>query len=132
SHAFWVVQGNIPQAQLDWLQEDLAATDKPTIVCVHQRLDVDFHILSGGPQIANKEEVMALLRDSGVVIAVFQGHDHKNAYSLIDGIHYVTFEELFDHPGGTPPSWAKVTLDPVTRTILIEGEGEQADRELRY
>jgi len=132
SHAFWVVQGNIPQAQLDWLQEDLAATDKPTIVCVHQRLDVDFDILSGGPEIANKEEVMALLCNSGVVIAVFQGQDHKNAYSLIDGIHYVTFEALLDKTEGVPPSWAKVTLDPVTRTILIEGEGEQADWELQY
>jgi len=131
-HAGWVVQGNIPQVQLDWLSEDLAATDLPTIVCVHQPLDVDFDLLSGGPAIANAEDVKAILSGSGVVVAVFQGHEHENAYSLLDGIHYVTFEGLLDHTEGTPPSWAMVTLDPASRTISISGEGNQADLDLEY
>ena len=131
-HAGWVVQGNIPQVQLDWLSEDLAATDLPTIVCVHQPLDVDFDLLSGGPAIANAEDVKAILSGSGVVVAVFQGHEHENAYSLLNGIHYVTFEGLLDHTEGTPPSWAMVTLDPASRTISISGEGNQADLDLEY
>ncbi len=131
SHTFWVVQGNIPQGELDWLIDDLANTDKPTIVCVHQPLDIDFNLLAGGSTIANTEEVKAILRDSGVVIAVFQGHDHANRYSLIDGIHYLTFEALFEE-NEEAPSWAYVTLDPGTRTITITGEGEQADWELPY
>jgi len=131
-HAGWVVQGNIPQVQLNWLSDDLAATDLPTIVCVHQPLDVDFDLLSGGPAIANAEAVKAVLNGSGAVIAVFQGHEHENAYSLIDGIHYVTFEGLLDRTEGTPPSWAAVTLDPASRTIIIKGEGNQADLDLEY
>ncbi|HUT87555.1 MAG TPA: metallophosphoesterase [Candidatus Heimdallarchaeota archaeon] len=131
-HAGWVVQGNIPQAQLDWLSEDLAATDLPTIVCVHQPLDVDFDLLSGGPAIANAEAVKAILSGSGVVVAVFQGHEHENAYSEIDGIHYITFEALVDHTESVPPSWALVTLDPVSRTIDIEGAGMQADWHFEY
>ena len=131
-HAGWVVQGNIPQAQLDWLSEDLAATDLPTIVCVHQPLDVDFDLLSGGPAIANAEAVKAILSSSGAVVAVFQGHEHENAYSLIDGIHYITFEALVDHTESVPPSWALVTLDPVSRSITVRGEGTQADLDLEY
>jgi 3',5'-cyclic AMP phosphodiesterase CpdA len=131
-HAGWVVQGNIPQAQLDWLSNDLSATDLPTIVCVHQPLDVDFDLLSGGPTVVNAEAVKAILSESGVVIAVLQGHEHKNAYSLIDGIHYVTFEGLLDRTEPTPPSWAMVTLDPASRTITVRGEGNQADLDLEY
>jgi len=130
-HAGWVVQGNIPQDELDWLQEDLAATNKPTIVCVHQRLDVDFHLLSGGPQILGNKEVQKILEGSGVVIAVFQGHDHENNYTLINGIHYLTFEALVNEEERAP-SWAYVTLDPVSRTITIKGAGDQADWELEY
>ncbi|HCP32481.1 TPA: hypothetical protein DIT45_04490, partial [Candidatus Acetothermia bacterium] len=130
-HAGWVVQGNIPQAQLDWLQEDLAATDKPTIVCVHQRLEVDFDLLSGGPEILDNKEVQKVMEDSGVVIAVFEGHDHENAYTLINGIHYIEFDQLTDEHDSAP-SWAYVTLDPVARRITIKGAGDQADWNLEY
>lgn len=132
NNVFYVVQGNIPSFQLDWLEEDLAATDRQTIVCVHQRLDVEYDFRSGGPEIYNAEEVKALLEESGKVIAIFQGHDHDGAYSQIDGIHYVTFRALIDRAEPTPPSWAAVTLDPVNRTITIEGAGEQVDYHLDY
>jgi alkaline phosphatase len=130
-HIGWSVQGNIPQDELDWLRDDLAATSKPTIVCIHQPLDVDFDMLSGGPEIFNNEAVKTILEESGVVIAVFQGHDHENNYTLINGIHYLTFEALVNEEERAP-SWAYVTLDPVARTITITGEGEQADWELQY
>jgi len=130
-HIGWSVQGNIPQDELDWLRDDLAATSKPTIVCVHQPLDVDFDMLSGGPEIFNNEAVKTVLEESGVVIAVFQGHDHENNYTLINGIHYLTFEALVNEEERAP-SWAYVTLDPAARTITITGEGEQADWELQY
>ncbi len=132
SHAGWVVQGNIPQFELDWLAKDLAATDKPTIVCVHQRLDVDHDFLSGGgPEIIGNKRVQKILEDSGVVIAVFQGHEHENAHTVINGIHYVTFDQLTDEHN-SKPSWAFVTLDPAARTITIKGAGDQADWNLEY
>jgi alkaline phosphatase len=132
SRVFYVVQGNIPSFQLDWLCDDLAATDRPTIVCVHQRLDVEYDFRSGGPEIYNAEEVRVLLEESRKVIAVFQGHDHDGAYSQIGGIHYITFRALVDRAEPTPPSWALVTLDLVNRTITIEGAGEQVDYHLNY
>jgi alkaline phosphatase len=131
-HAFWVVQGNIPEAEIDWLKSDLEATDKPTIVCVHQRLDVDEDLLSGGgPEIIHNKEVQKIMEDSGVVIAVFQGHDHENDHNLINGIHYIEFDQLADEDGSAP-SWAYVTLDPKARTITIVGAGDQANWELAY
>ncbi len=131
-HEFWVVQGNIPQPQIDWLANDLASTDKPTIVCVHQRLDVDQNLLSGGgPEIIHNKEVQEVMEDSGAVIAVFQGHDHENVHNIINGIHYIEFDQLADEDGSAP-SWAYVTLDPEARTITIVGAGEQADWELTY
>jgi alkaline phosphatase len=127
----WMVQGTIPKPQLAWLEEDLANTSKPTLVCIHQPLDVDFSLTAGGPPVFNHKEVQSIIAQSGVVIAVFQGHDHENNYTLINGIHYLTFEALVNEEERAP-SWAYVTLDPVARTITITGEGEQADWELQY
>jgi alkaline phosphatase len=72
------------------------------------------------------------LSDSGVVIAVFQGHDHTNVYAEIDGIHYVTFAAMVDHTEPGPATWAQIALDLEARTISIEGFGLQDDYELSF
>jgi 3',5'-cyclic AMP phosphodiesterase CpdA len=129
---FWYMTGFIPEHVLDWLRDDLASSELPTIVCLHQRLDLEFEIRHGGPEVLNHEEVRELLVGDGDVIAVFQGHDHGGGYSYVDGIHYVTFTALIGRIGGKPPTWAYVTLDPTVRTIEIVGEGEQQDLLLNY
>lgn len=126
------VKGAIPPEHLDWLRQDLAATNLPTIVLIHQPLDSDYEDLAGGPPVANHLEVRGVLSGSGKVVAVFQGHDHDSRYSEIDGIHYLTFAEMVDHNVPAPPTWAVVTLDPAARTIEIVGEGEQEDYSLTY
>jgi len=132
SEEFWYMPGFVPEDVLDWLRNDLAATELPTIVCLHQRLDLEFEIRHGGPEVLNHDEVRAVLVEDGDVIAVFQGHDHQGGYSYLDGIHYVTFTALIGRIGGKPPTWAYVTLDPTARTIQIIGEGEQEDLFLEY
>ena len=129
---FMRTKGLIPPDELAWLVADLAATTLPTIVCLHQPLDADFEALAGGPPVTNHLDVRRALTDSGVVVAVFQGHDHDNRLTTIDGIHYVTFAAMVDDTEPQPPTWAFVTLDPAARTISIVGEGEQADYELRF
>lgn len=131
-HVFMRVKCRIPQHELDWLTDDLAQTDLPTIVSVHQPLDSEFDPNAGGPPVVNNAEVRQLLSESGVVIAVFQGHDHENRHREIDGIHYVTFAAMVDHTEPTPPTWAQVTLDLAARTIRIEGVGLQSDWELSF
>ena len=131
-HVFMRTKGFIPPTQLDWLVADLTATTLPTIVCVHQPIDSDFEALAGGPPIVNNKDVQRVLSESGVVIAVFQGHDHENRYAEIDGIHYVTFAAMVDHTEPAPPTWAQVTLDPASRMIMIEGFGLQSDWEFSF
>ena len=128
----FMTQGTRPEAELAWLKEDLANTTKPTIVCIHQPLDVDFSLTAGGPPVFNHKEVQTILAESGAVVAVFQGHTHENGYTKIDGIHYVTFAALIDRSEPIPPTWAQVTLDPAARTITIEGQGIQDSTVLSY
>jgi hypothetical protein len=123
------VAGFVPEAEIAWLQQDLAASDDPTIVFVHQMLDQYVEEL-GRALVSNQPEVQGILEADGDVVAVFQGHDHDNAHDSVGGIHYVTFEALVDQ--GTPPSWASITLDPSSGTIRVEGAGAQVDYELRY
>ena len=129
AHTYTGVSGFVPEPELAWLQDDLAATCLPTIVFVHQMLDAYVEEW-GRPLVANQADVQAVLAADGDVVAVFQGHDHNNVHREIAGIHYVTFEAMVDQ--GTPPTWAQVTLDPAARTITIAGFGAQASYELTY
>ncbi len=131
-HSFWVVPGTVPPAQLAWLKSDLASTALPTIVLVHQPLDVEFEAEAGGPSVSNRLEVQAALRDSGRVVAVFQGHSHENRHTITDGIHYVTFAAMVDSDVPTEPSWAAVMLDSEARTVTVDGFGLQQDLEFGY
>ncbi len=129
AHTYTGIGGFLPADKLDWLRENLAASDQPTILFVHQMLD-RYIEQWGRPLVANQPEIQAALSNDGDVIAVFQGHDHSNAYQEIDGIHYVTFEALVDQD--TSPSWAQIVLDPSKRTISITGVGDQSSYVLEY
>lgn len=127
SHTYTGVAGFVPPRELEWLEVDLASSDRPTVVFVHQMLDTPPDIW-GRYLVANQPEIQDLLAEDGDVVAVFQGHDHANAHNVIDGIHYITFEALVDQD--SPPSWAYVTLDGGAHKITIVGEGEQASYDL--
>lgn len=85
---------NIPAAELDWLAEDLKAAAKPTIVFAHQRLDVATH-----HGVKNAAAVRRVFEESGNVLAVFQGHSHKNDHKDIGGIHYCTMVAMVEGSG---------------------------------
>lgn len=79
-------RANIPPKQLQWLKKDLEQTDKLTFVFSHQSL------ISPG-SIKNQEEVRSVLEGANSkktkVIACFNGHEHNDAYSNVNGIHYI-------------------------------------------
>lgn len=85
---------NIPPAELEWLREDLKSTKLPTVVFAHQRLDV-----TTDHGVKNCVEVRRILKDSGRVLAVFQGHSHQNDLKDIDGIHYCTLVAMVEGSG---------------------------------
>jgi alkaline phosphatase len=85
---------SIPEAQVDWLKADLKAATAKTVVFVHQRLDVrnDYGV-------KNADQVRQVLEGSGKVLAVFQGHSHKNDLKDINGIHYCTLVAMVEGSG---------------------------------
>jgi len=85
---------NIPEEQVNWLRADLKAATGKTIVFAHQRLDV-----KNDYGVKNAEQVRKVLEDSGKVLAVFQGHSHKNDLKDIGGIHYCTLVAMVEGSG---------------------------------
>ncbi len=85
---------NIPAAQIRWLREDLERTGKPVVVFAHQRLDGE-----GAHFVNNAGDVRAALAASGKVLAVLQGHNHRNDYRQLDGIHYCTLVAMVEGSG---------------------------------
>ena len=103
---------NVPPEQLDWLARDLGATDAPTILFVHQRLDGE------GPLFVNNaDEVRLLMRRRGNVIAAFHGHDHPGGHSEIDGIHFYTLRAVVEGSGLDNSSYAIVGVQADGLTI---------------
>lgn len=130
AHTYTGVAGFAPEPVLDWLRADLAAvTGRPTLVFVHQTLD-DYVEEWGRPLVLNQPVIQEILAASETVIAVFQGHDHANRHTQIEGIHYVTFEAFVDQT--TPPTWARITIDTARSEIRIEGVGVQKSYVLTY
>ncbi len=85
---------NVPAAELDWLENDLAGTAHKTVVFIHQRLDGE-----GPHSVKNAPRVRAVLEKSGKVLAVLQGHYHRNDYREVGGIHYCTLAAMVEGSG---------------------------------
>jgi len=88
---------SMTQAQLDWLQSDLAASVLPTIVFIHHRIDKNY----GDPAdwwpteplsiyCYNSEAIRALLEADGDVTTVFSGHYHEPTKTILNGVTYYT------------------------------------------
>ncbi|MBL9179016.1 MAG: metallophosphoesterase [Verrucomicrobiaceae bacterium] len=92
---------NVPKAELSWLESTLGKAGGSVIVFAHQRLDAD-----KAHAVQNAAEVRALLEKSGKVLAVFQGHSHKNDYQQIAGIHYTTLVAMIEGSGAENNGYA--------------------------
>ena len=85
---------SIPDEQVEWLRADLKSASGKCVVFVHQRLDV-----SDNYGVKNAEQVRRVLEESGKVLAVLQGHSHKNDLKDIGGIHYCTLVAMVEGLG---------------------------------
>ncbi len=112
---------NIPAAEVEWLTTDLKNTTKKTVVFAHQRLDVSNHY-----GVKNAAEVRKLLEESGKVLAVFQGHSHKNDHNDIAGIHYCTLVAMIEGSGAESNGYSIMSLAS-DGTISIDGFRKQDD-----
>ena len=115
----------IPPAERKWLADDLQKNERPTIVFVHQRLDV-----GGSYGVKSAAKVRKILEDSGRVLAVFQGHNHVNDHKLIGGVHYLTLAALIEgaHAGGNN-AWSVLEVYP-GGVLKLDGFHHQVDYSL--
>ena len=113
---------NLPASQLSWLESELNKASGPVIVLAHQRLDADkAHAVQNAPA------ARALLEKSGKVLAVFQGHSHKNDYQQIAGIHYTTLVAMVEGSGmeNSGYSMLEVLADG---SLRLQGFRQQVER----
>jgi alkaline phosphatase len=113
---------NIPPAELEWLKARLTDAPGPVIVLAHQRLDLD-----AAHAVRNADAVRVVLEQSGKVLAVFQGHSHKNDYQQIAGIHYCTLVAMVEGSGLDNSGYALLDVMP-DRSLRVHGFRRQVDR----
>ena len=117
---------NVPKDELSWLESQLSKASGPVIVLAHQRLDAD-----KAHAVQNAAEVRSLLEKSGKVLAVFQGHSHKNDYQQIAGIHYTTLVAMVE--GGGAENNGYTMLDVLADgSLRLNGFRKQANRDLKH
>lgn len=116
---------NIPDEQVEWLRADLKTTTGKAIVFAHQRLDV-----KNDYGVKNAEQVRKVLEDSGKVLAVFQGHSHKNDLKDINGIHYCTLVAMVEGSGAENNGFSLMDVFD-GGTIRLTGFRKQAGYEWR-
>ena len=107
----------LPKEELEWLRDDLAATSQPSILFLHQRLDLENqHAYS----VKNADQVRSVLEKSGKVRLVLQGHDHKGDYKELGGIPYCTLSAVIEETGGTNNAFS---LLEITKNVDIRLHG---------
>lgn len=115
---------NIPADQLDWLARELRASGEPVVILAHQRLDE-----AGDYSVRNAPAVREVLEAAGNVLAVFQGHYHREDYQQIAGIHYCTQVALVEGSGEANNAYSLLSIYDDT-SMRIEGFRRQGDRDL--
>jgi alkaline phosphatase len=114
---------NIPTGEVDWLKDDLKKADEKVVVFVHQRLDV-----ANDYRIKNAAEVRKVLEASGKVLAVFQGHSHKNDYKEVGGVHYCTLVAMVEGAGAANNGYSTMNVQS-NGTITLAGFRKQKGHE---
>ena len=96
---------NIPPAEIEWLADDLKNTKRKTIVFAHQRLDI-----KAAHTVKNAAAVRRVLEASGKVLAVFQGHHHRNDHHEIGDIHYLTMAAMVEGSGAKNSAYSTIDI----------------------
>lgn len=113
----------IAEPQREWLAEDLAKTDKKTLVFCHQRLDLPDEDTGA---VKSASTVRSILEKSGKVLAVLMGHSHVNSLNTISGIPYVCLHSMVDGAGLPSNAYSLMTVFD-DGSLKLDGFGKHAD-----
>jgi 3',5'-cyclic-AMP phosphodiesterase len=123
----------LPEAQIRWLERDLAETTLPSIVLMHHpasemRLEGNrwFEKRPHLCRVVERRALRQVIEQSGKVLAVFNGHVHWNHFDVIAGIPYITLQSLIenlddDAPGRAAAAYAVCDLDERRLVINVFG-----------
>ena len=98
---------NIPDFELQWLQNELKQNQGPTLVFCHHPL-FDYKEGEANYKVHQYRSVQKMLEGHGRVRAVFQGHVHREHHENINNIHYLTQLAMVDYSGMENNSFAIV------------------------
>jgi 3',5'-cyclic AMP phosphodiesterase CpdA len=127
------VDCRIDDEQIAWLREDLTRTNLPAVVAMHHAAaEQDLRHnpwFDEAPHLAlvkGREALRDIIRRSGKVVLVLNGHLHWNHVDLHDGIPYVTVQSLtenlnVDEPGRPANGHAVIRMDERGLLVNIEG-----------
>ena len=73
------------------IQKKLASSAEDTYIFVHQNIDP---AIRADHRIFNADKVFAIINESGIVKAVFQGHYHSGCHSEYSGVNYITLPAM--------------------------------------
>ena len=123
----------LPAEQIQWLKDDLAATQLPSIVLMHHpasemRMEGNrwFEKRPNLCRVVERRALREVIESSGKVLAVFNGHVHWNHLDVIAGIPYITLQSLTenlddDAPGRAAAAYAVCDLDERRLVVTVYG-----------
>jgi len=125
---FMPYNGMVGEEQLAWLRETMAssaASGESVVILSHAPL------CPGGCDpiclLWNYQEVLDVIKEGQVVVAVFAGHDHEGGYKVHEGVHHLTFPSPLLCKGDDT---AFATVEMYLGCMVFRGEGMGLPREL--
>src|SRR3954453_19343068 len=95
------VSVRVDAPQLAWLTKDLARTKLPAVVLMHHTASEQdvaknrwFYRAPHLCKIVERRRMRKIIKESGKVVAVFNGHMHWNHFDMCEGIPYITVQSL--------------------------------------
>lgn len=121
----------VDEQQLRWLEQQLKDAEKPCLIFIHHPIDEQdlqgsfwFEKYPDYCFVQHRKRIRELLEDSGKVLAVFNGHVHRNYFSTINGIHYFSLQSLVERmPGVNQPSESYALIELNRDQIMVDIHG---------
>lgn len=121
---------HLVEGEQEWLEQQLKKSSKPVIIYMHQLLveqpleGTSCEGIPGCAYLRNKEEIRALLENSGKVKAVINGHMHFNLFKVHNQIPYITIQALtqpIPSTAHTTEAYAIVEIDTDGLSVSVKG-----------
>lgn len=94
----------ISEEDLNWLKEDLAKNNLPTIVCTHFGVAEDdmkgnwwFETCPEHALLGNRKELKEIMKNNKNILAVFSGHQHWTKHIIEDEISYYVLGSMTEN-----------------------------------